>query len=221
MRLVWALFLDKGTSSLCEQRVFDWKLVSPNEERVFGKGLGGEAQRWTWLLQDHGPWSLYVGVSAWLWGSCPYFRIQITRGTLQTYKSQIDAKFWIQTELGCLAAPRNLFLQGLKGWPCARLWTGEIRHLFVECVCRIVSSFIFCILRFATLIFRWPFWNHQACSCGISPTEASAVSHLSDNDTHFHFYVGSVTCPAKPNADFKPGEKYPLLVFSHGLGAFR
>ncbi|XP_032911338.1 platelet-activating factor acetylhydrolase isoform X1 [Catharus ustulatus] len=37
----------------------------------------------------------------------------------------------------------------------------------------------------------------------------------------FHYYVGSVTCPAKSNAAFKPGEKYPLLVFSHGLGAFR
>ncbi|NXV78834.1 PAFA acetylhydrolase, partial [Atlantisia rogersi] len=37
----------------------------------------------------------------------------------------------------------------------------------------------------------------------------------------FHFYVGSVTCPAKSNAAFKPGEKYPLLIFSHGLGAFR
>ncbi|XP_041282045.1 platelet-activating factor acetylhydrolase isoform X1 [Onychostruthus taczanowskii] len=37
----------------------------------------------------------------------------------------------------------------------------------------------------------------------------------------FHYYVGSVTCPAKSNAAFKPGEKYPLIVFSHGLGAFR
>uniref|UniRef100_A0A8C3JHY4 Platelet-activating factor acetylhydrolase n=1 Tax=Calidris pygmaea TaxID=425635 RepID=A0A8C3JHY4_9CHAR len=37
----------------------------------------------------------------------------------------------------------------------------------------------------------------------------------------FQYYVGSVTCPAKSNAAFKPGEKYPLLVFSHGLGAFR
>ncbi|KAL2306951.1 hypothetical protein Nmel_004900 [Mimus melanotis] len=37
----------------------------------------------------------------------------------------------------------------------------------------------------------------------------------------FHYYVGSVTCPAKSNATFKPGEKYPLIVFSHGLGAFR
>ncbi|NXT18645.1 PAFA acetylhydrolase, partial [Syrrhaptes paradoxus] len=37
----------------------------------------------------------------------------------------------------------------------------------------------------------------------------------------FQYYVGSVTCPAKPNAAFKLGEKYPLLIFSHGLGAFR
>ncbi|XP_053919465.1 platelet-activating factor acetylhydrolase isoform X3 [Cuculus canorus] len=37
----------------------------------------------------------------------------------------------------------------------------------------------------------------------------------------FQYYVGSVTCPAKSNAAFKPGEKYPLLIFSHGLGAFR
>ncbi|XP_025949651.1 platelet-activating factor acetylhydrolase isoform X1 [Dromaius novaehollandiae] len=37
----------------------------------------------------------------------------------------------------------------------------------------------------------------------------------------FQYYVGSVTCPAKSNAAFKSGEKYPLLVFSHGLGAFR
>nr|XP_056712803.1 platelet-activating factor acetylhydrolase [Euleptes europaea] len=34
-------------------------------------------------------------------------------------------------------------------------------------------------------------------------------------------YVGPVTCPAKWNAAFKPGERYPLIIFSHGLGAFR
>ncbi|XP_020657188.2 platelet-activating factor acetylhydrolase isoform X2 [Pogona vitticeps] len=37
----------------------------------------------------------------------------------------------------------------------------------------------------------------------------------------FACYIGSVTCPAKWNAAFKPGEKYPLIIFSHGLGAFR
>ncbi|XP_053140042.1 platelet-activating factor acetylhydrolase [Hemicordylus capensis] len=37
----------------------------------------------------------------------------------------------------------------------------------------------------------------------------------------FAYYVGSVKCPAKWNAAFKPEEKYPLIVFSHGLGAFR
>ncbi|XP_039387850.1 platelet-activating factor acetylhydrolase isoform X4 [Mauremys reevesii] len=40
-------------------------------------------------------------------------------------------------------------------------------------------------------------------------------------ETLFQHYVGSVTCPAKWNAAFKPGEKYPLIIFSHGLGAFR
>ncbi|XP_077668565.1 platelet-activating factor acetylhydrolase isoform X2 [Eretmochelys imbricata] len=40
-------------------------------------------------------------------------------------------------------------------------------------------------------------------------------------ETVFQYYVGSVTCPAKWNAAFKPGEKYPLIIFSHGLGAFR
>ncbi|KAM9316387.1 platelet-activating factor acetylhydrolase [Gastrophryne carolinensis] len=35
------------------------------------------------------------------------------------------------------------------------------------------------------------------------------------------YYFGSVKCPAKLNAPFKPGERYPLVIFSHGLGAFR
>ncbi|XP_069092178.1 platelet-activating factor acetylhydrolase isoform X1 [Pleurodeles waltl] len=37
----------------------------------------------------------------------------------------------------------------------------------------------------------------------------------------FNYFFGSVTCPAKWNAPFRPGEKYPLIIFSHGLGAFR
>ncbi|XP_063771303.1 platelet-activating factor acetylhydrolase isoform X2 [Pseudophryne corroboree] len=40
-------------------------------------------------------------------------------------------------------------------------------------------------------------------------------------DFIFRTYFGSVKCPAKLNAPFKPGEKYPLVIFSHGLGAFR
>ncbi|XP_075717077.1 platelet-activating factor acetylhydrolase isoform X2 [Rhinoderma darwinii] len=35
------------------------------------------------------------------------------------------------------------------------------------------------------------------------------------------YYFGSVKCPAKLNAPFKPGERYPFVIFSHGLGAFR
>ncbi|XP_069584299.1 platelet-activating factor acetylhydrolase isoform X2 [Ranitomeya imitator] len=40
-------------------------------------------------------------------------------------------------------------------------------------------------------------------------------------DAIFSYYFGSVKCPAKMNAPFHPGEKYPLVIFSHGLGAFR
>ncbi|XP_071999809.1 platelet-activating factor acetylhydrolase isoform X2 [Engystomops pustulosus] len=40
-------------------------------------------------------------------------------------------------------------------------------------------------------------------------------------DVIFSYYFGSVKCPAKLNAPFHPGEKYPLVIFSHGLGAFR
>ncbi|XP_066452471.1 platelet-activating factor acetylhydrolase isoform X2 [Eleutherodactylus coqui] len=40
-------------------------------------------------------------------------------------------------------------------------------------------------------------------------------------DFIFSYYFGSVKCPAKMNAPFKPGDKYPLVIFSHGLGAFR
>ncbi|XP_018422311.1 PREDICTED: platelet-activating factor acetylhydrolase [Nanorana parkeri] len=40
-------------------------------------------------------------------------------------------------------------------------------------------------------------------------------------DYIFSCFFGSVKCPAKLNAPFKPGEKYPLIIFSHGLGAFR
>ncbi|KAM4772271.1 platelet-activating factor acetylhydrolase [Rhinophrynus dorsalis] len=40
-------------------------------------------------------------------------------------------------------------------------------------------------------------------------------------DFIFNYYFGSVKCPAKLDAPFKPGEKYPLIIFSHGLGAFR
>ncbi|KAG8445754.1 hypothetical protein GDO86_010516 [Hymenochirus boettgeri] len=37
----------------------------------------------------------------------------------------------------------------------------------------------------------------------------------------FSYYFGSVKCPVKWNAPFKRGEKYPLIILSHGLGAFR
>ncbi|XP_039710310.1 platelet-activating factor acetylhydrolase isoform X1 [Pteropus medius] len=36
-----------------------------------------------------------------------------------------------------------------------------------------------------------------------------------------NFLYGSLTTPANWNAHLKTGEKYPLIVFSHGLGAFR
>ncbi|KAM9665715.1 platelet-activating factor acetylhydrolase isoform 1-T3 [Trichechus inunguis] len=34
-------------------------------------------------------------------------------------------------------------------------------------------------------------------------------------------FFGSMTTPAKWNSPLRTGEKYPLIVFSHGLGAFR
>lgn len=93
----------------------------------------------------------------------------------------------------------------------------------VESIFRNSSVFVFCILRmrFGTLPSddRSEISGHQIL--GIFPTGTNAFSHFSNNDIHFDFYLGSVTCPAKSNAAFKPGEKYPLLVFSHGLGAFR
>uniref|UniRef100_A0A673T6J6 Platelet-activating factor acetylhydrolase n=1 Tax=Suricata suricatta TaxID=37032 RepID=A0A673T6J6_SURSU len=35
------------------------------------------------------------------------------------------------------------------------------------------------------------------------------------------FFFGSMTTPANWNSPLRTGEKYPLIVFSHGLGAFR
>ncbi|KAK1171834.1 platelet-activating factor acetylhydrolase [Acipenser oxyrinchus oxyrinchus] len=40
-------------------------------------------------------------------------------------------------------------------------------------------------------------------------------------DRMFSYLYGSYTVPAEWNAPFKPGNKYPLIIFSHGLGAFR
>nr|KAF6507251.1 phospholipase A2 group VII [Rousettus aegyptiacus] len=36
-----------------------------------------------------------------------------------------------------------------------------------------------------------------------------------------NFFYGSLTTPANWNARLRTGEKYPLIVFSHGIGAFR
>ncbi|XP_066532909.1 platelet-activating factor acetylhydrolase isoform X2 [Hoplias malabaricus] len=37
----------------------------------------------------------------------------------------------------------------------------------------------------------------------------------------FNYLFGSYKIPAAWNASFKPGGKYPVIIFSHGLGAFR
>ena len=104
-------------------------------------------------------------------------------------------------------------------------WEEEKESVFcqAESIFRVRSLFVFCILgmRFGTLFSddRSEISGHQTLE--ISPTGTNAFSHFSSNDIRFDFCLGSVTCPAKPNAAFKPGEKYPLLIFSHGLGAFR
>lgn len=110
--------------------------------------------------------------------------------------------------------------------PRARLWVGrgeESIFCQVESIFRVRSLFVFCVLRIRCGTLSSDDYSeisgHQAL--GISPTGTNAFSHFSNNDIRFGFYLGSVTCPAKSNAAFKPGEKYPLLIFSHGLGAFR
>lgn len=93
----------------------------------------------------------------------------------------------------------------------------------VESIFRIRSVFDFCILsmKFGALSSDDSSENSGHQILGISPTVINTFCLFSNNDTHFNFCLGSVTCPAKSNAAFKPGEKYPLLIFSHGLGAFR
>uniref|UniRef100_A0A8C2IMC6 Platelet-activating factor acetylhydrolase n=1 Tax=Cyprinus carpio TaxID=7962 RepID=A0A8C2IMC6_CYPCA len=64
------------------------------------------------------------------------------------------------------------------------------------------------------------------------PCQASENPHLPDwvpcreyfnalSERIFNYLFGSCKIPAAWNASFKPDGKYPVIIFSHGLGAFR